>query len=165
MSSAYLKLLIFLPAILIPDCASSSPAFRMVYFAYKLNKQGDNIQPWSTPFPIWNQLVVACPVLTVASWPAYRFLRRQVQWSGILIALRIFHTFAIHRAKGFSLVNEAEINVFLEFSCFFYDQKNVGILISGSSAFSKISLNIWNLSVCVLLKPGLESFEHFFARM
>ena len=54
-SSAYLRLLIFLPAILIPACASSSPVFLMMYPAYKLNKQGDNIQPWRTPFPIWNQ--------------------------------------------------------------------------------------------------------------
>ena len=82
MSSAYLRLLIFLPAILIPACASSSLAFHMMCFAYKLNKQGDNIQPWRTPFPIWNQSVVPCPVLTVASWPTYRFLRRQVRWSG-----------------------------------------------------------------------------------
>ena len=66
-SSAYLRLLIFLPAVLIPACASSSLAFHMMYSAYKLNKQGDNIQPGSTPFPIWNQSVVPCPVLTVAS--------------------------------------------------------------------------------------------------
>ena len=59
-SSAYLRLLIFLPAILIPVCASSSPAFLMMYSAYKLNKQGDNIQPWCTPFSIWNQSVVPC---------------------------------------------------------------------------------------------------------
>ena len=75
-SSAYLRLLIFLLAILIPACASSSPAFLMMYSAYKLNKQGDNIQPWCTPFPIWNQSVVPCPVLTVAFWPAYSFLKR-----------------------------------------------------------------------------------------
>ena len=91
-SSAYLRLLIFYPAILIPSCASSRPAFLMMYSAYKLNKQGDNIQPWCTPFPVWNQSVVPCPVLTVASWPAYRFLRRQVKWSGILISWRIFHS-------------------------------------------------------------------------
>ena len=66
-SSAYLRLLIFLPAILIPVCASSSPAFLMMYSAQKLGKQGDNIQPWSTPFPIWNQSIVPCSVLTVAS--------------------------------------------------------------------------------------------------
>ena len=90
-SSAYVRLLIFLPTILIPACASSSLAFYMMYSAYKLNKQGDNIQPWCTPFPIWNQSIVPCPVLTVASWPAYRFLKRQVRWFGILISLRIFH--------------------------------------------------------------------------
>ena len=77
-SSAYLRLLIFFPAILISASASSSPAFFMMYSAYKLNKQGDNIQPWHTPFPILYQSV-PCPVLTVASWPAYIFLRRQVR--------------------------------------------------------------------------------------
>ena len=91
-SSAYLRLLMFLPAILSPACASSSPAFLMMYSAYKLNKQGDNIQPWRTPFPIWSQSVVPCPVLTVASWPAYRFLRRLVRWSSISISFRIFHS-------------------------------------------------------------------------
>ena len=75
-SSTYLRLLIFLPAILIPACVSSSLTFHMMYSADKLNKQGGNTQPWRTPFPIWNQSVVPCPVLTVASWPAYRFLRR-----------------------------------------------------------------------------------------
>ena len=89
-SSAYLRLLIFLPAILIPGYASSSPAFHMIYSAQKLSKQGDNIQPWCTPFPIWNQSIVTCPVLTVASWPAYRFLRKQIRWSGIPISWRIF---------------------------------------------------------------------------
>ena len=90
-SSAYWRLLIFLPAILIPGCALSSPAFLLMYSACKLNKQGDNIQPWHTPFPIWNHSVVSTSVLTVASWPAYRFLRRHVRSSGIPIPLRIFH--------------------------------------------------------------------------
>ena len=89
-SSEYLRLLVFLPSILIPAYASSSPAFLTMYSAEKVNKQGDNIQPWRTPFPIWNQSVVPFPVLTVASWPAYRFLRRQVRWSGIPISFRIF---------------------------------------------------------------------------
>ena len=89
-SFAYLRLLIFLLAIWIPACASSSPAFNMRYSAYKLNKQGDNIQPWCTLL-IWNQSVAPRPVLTVASRLAYRFLRRQVRWSGIAITLRIFH--------------------------------------------------------------------------
>ena len=69
-SSAYPRLLIFLPAIVIPAYVSSSPAFLMTYSAYKLNKRGDNIQPWCTPFLIWNQSVVPCLVLTAASWPA-----------------------------------------------------------------------------------------------
>ena len=90
--TAYLWLLIFLPAILIPACALYSPAFHMMYSAYKLSKQGDNIQPWYTPFLIWNQSVFPCPVLTVASWLAYRFLRRQVRWSGIPISWRIFYS-------------------------------------------------------------------------
>ena len=60
-----------------------------MYSAYKLNKQDDTIQPWRTPFPIWNQSV-PCPVLNVASWPAYRFLKRQVRWSGITVSFRIF---------------------------------------------------------------------------
>ena len=143
-SSAYLTLLIFLPAILIQACASSSPAFLMMYSAYKSNKQGDNIQPWHTPFSIWIQSVGPCPILTVASWPAYRFLRRQVRWSGIPIHLRIVHSF--HTVKGFGIVNKAEIDVFLELSCFFDDPVDVGNLISGSSAFSKASLNIWGQS-------------------
>ena len=95
-SSSYLRLLIFLPTILIPACASSSPAFLMMYSAYKLNKQGDNIQPWCTPFPIWNQCVFPYLVLTVASWPAYRFLKRQVRWPGIPIFLRIFYSYCFH---------------------------------------------------------------------
>ena len=78
-SSAYVKLFIFLLVILIPACASSSLAFHMMYSAYKLNKHSVNIQRWCTPFPVWNQSLVPCLVLTVASWPAYRFLRRQVR--------------------------------------------------------------------------------------
>ena len=78
-SYAYLRLLIFLLVSLIPACASSSPVFLMIYSAYMLNKHSDNIQAWCTPFPIWNQSVVTCPVLTVASWSSYRFLKRKVR--------------------------------------------------------------------------------------
>ena len=120
-SSAYLRLLVFLLAVLIPACASSRLAFHMMYSACKLNKQGDNTQPWRTSFPIWNQSIVPYLVLTVASWPAYRFLRREVSWCGIPISLRIFQFVVIHRVKGFSVVNEAEVDVFLEFSCFSCD--------------------------------------------
>ena len=69
----------------------------------------------------------------------------------------------IHIVNGFDIVNKAEINVFLELSCFFHDPVDVSNLISGSSAFSKTSLNIWKLMVHVLLKPGLENFEHYFS--
>ena len=71
----------------------------------------------------------------------------------------------IHTVKGFSIVNEAEVGVFLEFSCFSYYSVDVGNLISGSSAFSKSSLNIWKFMVHVPLKSGLEIFEHYFASM
>ena len=70
-----------------------------------------------------------------------------------------------HTVSGFGVVTKAELDVFLELSCFFYDPADVGNLISGSSAFSKSSLNIWKLAVHVLLKPGLENFEHYFASM
>ena len=69
----------------------------------------------------------------------------------------------IHTVKDFSVVNEAEVDIFLELSCFVNDPADVGNLISGTSAFSKSSLNIWKFSVHVLLKPGLENFEHYFA--
>ena len=71
----------------------------------------------------------------------------------------------IHTIKSFNVVNEAEVDVFLDFSCFFYDPTDFGNLISGSSAFSKSSLNIWKFAVHVLSKPGLENFEHYFASM
>ena len=69
----------------------------------------------------------------------------------------------IHTVKGFGIVNKAEVDVFLVLFCFFDDPMDVGILISGSSAFSKSSLNIWKFSVHILLKPGLKNFEHYFA--
>ena len=68
----------------------------------------------------------------------------------------------IHTVKGFGIVNKAEIDAFLELSCFFHDPAEVGNLISGSSAFSKTSLNIRKFTVHILLKPGLENFEHYF---
>ena len=161
-SSAYLRLLIFLLAILIPDCVSSSLAFHMMYSEYKLNKLSVNIQPWCTPFPIWNQSVVQYPVLTVSFWPAYRFLESgPVVWYSHLF--KNFPQFiVIHLVKGFGIVNKAEIDVFLELSWFFYNPVDVGNLISGSSAFSTSSLTIWMLTVHILLKPGLENFEHYF---
>ena len=157
--SAYLRFLLFLPAILIPVCGSS-PACLMMCSTYELTKQGDNIQPWHTPFPIWNQSVVPCPVLIVASWPAYTFLKRQVRWSGIPISFRIFHSLSWSTQSRPLAINKAEIDFFVKLSCFFYDPVDVGNLISGSSAFSKTSLNIWKFTVHILLKPCLENFKH-----
>ena len=71
----------------------------------------------------------------------------------------------IHTVKGFGVVNKAEVDAFLELSCFFNDPMDVGNLISGSSAFCKSSLNIWKFTVHVLLNPGLENFEYYFASM
>ena len=71
----------------------------------------------------------------------------------------------IHTVKGFGIVNKAEVDVFMELSCFFDDPVDVGNLIFGSSAFSKTRLNIWKFMVHVLLKPGLENFEHYFTSL
>ena len=86
----------------------------------------------------------------------------QLVWYSHL--LKNFPQFAVtHTVKGFGIVNKAEIDVFLELSCFFDDPKDAGNLISGSSAFSKSSLNIWKFMVRILSNPGLENFEHYFA--
>ena len=81
------------------------------------------------------------------------------------MSFRIFQFVVIHTVKIFSIVNKTEVDVFLELSCFFDDPADVGNLMSGSSAFSKTSLNIWKFTVHVLLKPGLENFEHYFTSM
>ena len=86
----------------------------------------------------------------------------QVVWNSHL--LKNFPQFVVaHTIKGFGIVNKAEIDVFLELSCFLDDPANVGNLICGSSAFSKTCLNIWKIMAHVLLKPGLENFEHYFS--
>ena len=137
-----------------------------MYFAYKLNKQGDNIQPWCTPFPIWNHVQNSsmsssnCYFLTCTQISQKA---GQVVWYSRLF--RIFQFVVFHTIKGFGIVNKIEIDVFLELSSFFHDPADVGNLISGYSAFSKSSLNIWKFTVHVLLKLGLESFEHYFASM
>ena len=150
--SAYLRLLIFLPAVLIPACDSSSLAVCMVYSAQKLNKQDDSIYSCCTPFPIVKQSAV----LTIAFWPAHTFLR----WSGIAISLRIFQFLLIHTFKGFSLVDEAEVDVFLEFSCLFYNPTHVTIwyliplpflnpaCTSGSSPFMYCGNLVWTSLMC-----------------
>ena len=164
------------PGNLDSSLCSSSPAFLMTYSAYKLNKQGDNIQPWQTPFPIWNQSVVPCPVLTCfLTCIQISQEADQVVWYSHLF--QNFPQFiVIHTVKRFGIFNKAEIDVFLELSCFFHDPVDVGSLISGSSAFSKTSLNIrksrftycWSLAWRILsvtllaceMSPVVQQFEH-----
>ena len=81
------------------------------------------------------------------------------------ISFRIFQFIVMHTVEGFGVINKAEIDVFLELPCFFDDTVDVGNLISGSSAFSKTSLNIWKFTVHILLKTGLENFEHYLTSM
>ena len=106
------------------------------------------------------------PVCCSMSGSNYCFLtciqisQEAVRWSGILISQNFPQFVVIHTVKGFCIVNEAD--VFLEFYCFFYDPEDVGNLISGSSAFSKSNLNIWEFSVHILLNPDLENFEDYF---
>ena len=114
-------------------------------------------------FPTWNQSVISCPVLTVASDLHTDFSESR---SGGLVfhLLKNFPQFVvIHTVKGFDVVNKA--GIFLELSCFFDDPADVDNLISGSSVFSKTTLNIRKFTVHVLLKPGLENFEHYFTIM
>ena len=96
------------------------------------------------------------------TWIKFSQKAGQVVWYSRL--LTNFLQFVIQIVKGFR-VNETEVDVFLEFSCFFYDPTDVGNLIAGSPAFSKSNLNIWKFTVHILLKPGLENFEHYFALM
>ena len=142
-SSAYLNLLIFLPAILIQTCASSSLVFCLIYSAYKLDEQGDHIQPWLTSLPIWKQSGSNCCFLT--------WIQISQEAGEILLYSHLLTNFpqfvVIHTVKGFDIVDKAEIDVFLEISCFFYDPTDAGNLISGSSGFSKSNLNIWKFLV------------------
>ena len=148
---------------MIPACTSSNQVFYTMYSAYKLNKQADNIQPWCTPFPIWNKSLSMsssnCCILTC--------IQISLEAGRVVWYFHLFQNFpqfaVIHTIKGSGILNKADN--FLELSCFVDDPMDAGSLISGSSAFSKSSLNIWKFTVYVLLKPGLENFEHYFASM
>ena len=134
----------------------------MMYSAYKLNKQADNIQALMYFFP---NLEPVCCSKSSFNCSFLTFLQisqeaGQVAWYSHL--LKNFSVcVVIHTVKGFSIVNKSEVGVFLELSCFFDDPMDVCNLISGSSAFSKSSWNIWKFTDHVLSKPGLENFEHY----
>ena len=115
-SSAYLRLLIFLLAILVPACASSSPAFCMMYSAYKLNKRGDNILPLLTPFPILNQFIFPCPVLTVVCWFAASPSTRNPN-SSHLIIFKIVSVSGLYPFRSFSTSTTQISCANLHYSC------------------------------------------------
>ena len=129
-----------------------------MYSACKLNKQGDKIQPWHTPFPILKQSVVPCLLLCFLPFIQPSQETGKVVWYSHVF--KNFSTVCCDLHKGFSVVNEAEVDVFLELPCFFYDPVDVGHLISGSSSFSKSSLYISKFLVHILLKSSLKDFEH-----
>ena len=133
MSSAYLRLLIFLPEILIQTCASSSPAFLMMYSAYKLNKQGDVYTALTYSFSYLEPVCCSMSSSYCCFLTCIQISQEagQVVWYSHLFQ-NLPQFLVIHTVKGFGIVNKAEIGVFLELSCFFHDPADVGNLISGS---------------------------------
>ena len=147
----------FLLPILIPACNSSSPAFLMMLSAYRLNGHGDSIFSFLNLEPIDCSIQGSnCCFLTCIQ--ASQETGKMICYSHFFKSFPQFIT--IHIVKGFGIVNETEVDVFLEFPCFFSDRANVGNLISGSSAFSKPSLDIWKFLVRIMLKPIVQDFKH-----
>ena len=159
-SSAYLRLLIFLLAILIPACASSSPAFLMMYSAY-VKQAGWQYIALTYSFYGCSMSSFNCCFLTCIQ--VSQEACQVVSYSYLFQNCPQF--IVIHTVKGFGIVIKAEIDVFLELSCFLNNPVDVGNFVSGSSTVFKSSLNIWKFMVHVLLKPGLENFEHYFTSM
>ena len=165
MSSAYLRLLIFLQAVLITVCASSSPSFHIMYSAYKLNKSRmaihslDGLLSQFGASPLFHVRFCCFFDLHTGGRRQEAGGRRQ-ETGKVIWYSHFFKNFpqfvVIHTVQGFRVVNETEVDVFMEFSCSFYDPVDVGDLISGSSAFSKSNLNIWNFCVHVELKPEVK---------
>ena len=152
--SEYLRLLVFLPPILITAATGWHAAQDRVARLWG--------QSWCEQAACWTCWILTQSVVPyrVASWPTYRFLRKQVRWSGIPISLRAFHSLSWYTDKGFSVVDETEKGIFLEFPCFVYDPLNVGHFSSGSSSFSEPSFNIWKFLVHIKLKPSMQDFKH-----
>ena len=126
-----------------PGNLDFSLSFLMMYSAYKLNKQGDNIQPWHTP----SYLEPVCCSMSGSNCCFLTCIQVSQEASQAVWYAQLFQNFpqfiVIHTVKGFGIVNKTDIDIFLKFSCFLDDPTDVGNLISGFSAFSKTSLNIW----------------------
>ena len=129
-----------------------------------LNKQGDKIQALMYSFPYLEP--VSCS-MSCSNCCLLMCIQISQEAGKVVWYSHLFQNFlqfvVIHTVKGFGVVNIEEVDVFLEFCCFFYDPTDVGNLISGSSAFSKSSLNTWKFTFHILLKPGFEDFELYFA--
>ena len=178
--SAYLRLSIFHPTILIPAGDSSSLTFHMMYSAYMLNKQGDNIQPWCTAFSILKQSLVSCPSSISCFLTCIHISQEAIKviWYSHLLK-NLLQFVVIHTIKGFSVVSEAELEVFLEFSCFFYDPVILAIWslvplpfrnpasASGSSRFMYCWSLAWRILSITLLSRETSttvwSFEYYSA--
>ena len=134
----------------------------MMYPADKLSKQGD----YTTLKNSFPYLEPVCCSMSTSNCCFLTCIQISQEADQMVWYSHLFQNFpqfiVIHTVKGFGIVNKAEIDVFLELCCFFDDPVDVGNLTSGSSAFSKTSLNIWKFMVHVLLKPGLENFEYYF---
>ena len=148
-----MRLLIFLPEVLIPACASSSPAFHMMYSAYKFIKQGDNVT-YSLTYSFSDLEPVYCS-MSGCNCCFLTCIQISQEAGKVVWYSHLFQNFPVccDPHSSFGIVKKAEVYVFLELSCFFDDPTDVGNLISGSSAFSKSSLNIWKFTVHVLWKP------------
>ena len=131
----------------------------MMYFANKLNKEGGNTYPCHTAVPILNQAVVPCSVLTIASWPTYRFLRRQIRWSCTSI-FRNFPKFTAINPKALHSQWSRSRCFFLELPCFLHDPMILNIWSLAALPFLNPTCTSWWFSVHILLKPSLKDFEH-----
>ena len=133
-----------------------------MYSAYKLKKQGDNIQPWYS----FSYLEPVCCSMFNSNCCFLTCIPVSQEAGQVVWYSHLFQNFpqfiVIHTVKGFDVVNKAEIDVFLELSCFFHEPADVGNLISGSSAFHKPAWTSKKFMVHILLRPALESFEHYF---
>ena len=134
------------------------PAQCFSWCTLHISKQGDNIQSWRTPFPIWNQSVVPCPVLIVASWPAYRFLKRQVRWCGMPISFRIFHSL-LWSTKALALSLKQKYMLFWNSLAFSMIQH---LRILFSAVFLHVSLLMVQLVLCQMFLMCTHPLPHFF---